>query len=417
MTLRVAVVGAGPAGLAAALLLARDGHSVQLFERFAKAGPVGSGLMLQPTGLTVLHALTLLPEILRLGSRIERLDGCDASTGRRVLDVRYDSIRGGRFGLGIHRAALFQVLHDAATREGIPIVTGFDARSLDRDGVLSSGPDRAGPFDLVVDASGARSAIRAAAVGAPRIRALHYGALWATLPFVEEGFDPRALQQRYRRASVMAGILPVGRTQPGGPPLAAFFWSCRGDALAGLRERGLDRWKAEVRAVWPALEPYLDGLSRFDQLTFAAYAHHTLARPAKRNYVAIGDAAHQTSPQLGQGVNMALLDAYALAKGLREETALPAALARYRAARRTHVRLYQAASLVLTPFYQSDGRLVPLLRDTLVPTIAKIPPAPAILANLVAGRVGDPLGHLQLDEPDWPTLAEEDPLAAGFPVS
>lgn len=46
--LDIAIAGAGPAGLAAALYLKRAGHRVTIFERFDEPKPVGSGLILQP---------------------------------------------------------------------------------------------------------------------------------------------------------------------------------------------------------------------------------------------------------------------------------------------------------------------------------------------------------------------------------
>jgi salicylate hydroxylase len=59
MRLRIAICGCGPAGLAAALLLHRGGHHVVILERFERAKPLGSGLIVQPTGLVVLHELGL----------------------------------------------------------------------------------------------------------------------------------------------------------------------------------------------------------------------------------------------------------------------------------------------------------------------------------------------------------------------
>ena len=53
--------------------------------------------------------------------------------------------------------------------------------------------------------------------------------------------------------------------------------------------------------------------------------------------------------------------------------------------------LYQALSLTLTPFYQSDSRWLPVLRDILVPIATTVPPLPQFLAALVAGRLLDPL--------------------------
>lgn len=187
----IAIAGAGPAGLAMALYLRRTGHRVTIFERFEEPKPVGSGLILQPTGLTVLADLGLLDDIMALGSRIDRLHGADASTGRTVLDVRYDAQHGGRFGLAVHRAALFGVLFRAARRETIAIETGVEIETLDtgdRATLVRGNGRRAGPFDLVVDASGSRSKLRQCAGNAGAPRPLTYGAFWASLGWRGEGF-------------------------------------------------------------------------------------------------------------------------------------------------------------------------------------------------------------------------------------
>lgn len=63
----IAITGCGPAGLSAALLLHDAGYTVKLFEQFEQPGPVGSGLMLQPTGLAVLQQLGLRDRCERLG--------------------------------------------------------------------------------------------------------------------------------------------------------------------------------------------------------------------------------------------------------------------------------------------------------------------------------------------------------------
>ena len=93
---------------------------------------------------------------------------------------------------------------------------------------------------------------------------------------------------------------------------------------------------------------------------------------------------------------MALLDARALTMALRRNELVADALADYARLRRWHVRLYQAASLTLTPFYQSESRWLPMLRDILVPIATTVPPLPQFLAALVAGRVLDPLQGLEL---------------------
>ena len=406
--LDIAIAGAGPAGLAAALYLHRAGHRVTLFERFEAPSPVGSGLILQPTGLTVLADLGLLPAILALGARIDRLYGADAETGRPVLDVRYAAQKKGRFGLAVHRAALFGVLHRAAVAEGIAVVTGTEVHGMEASSAKATltGKDGAaiGRFDLVVDASGSRSRLRQHADAAVEPRPLAYGAFWASLGWRDQGFDRHALLQRYRHASVMIGVLPIGRPEEGAEDMAAFFWSLKPEAAGAVREQGIDAWKERVVSLWPECAQFTSQIDGFDQLSLARYGHHTLAMPAGRRLAIIGDAAHSTSPQLGQGANMALLDAAALAHGLATRNSIDAALAAYAAARRWHMRLFQWLSYVFTPFYQSDSTVLPFLRDRLVPAVAKIPPAPQFLASMVAGTVIDPFRRLGLTEADWREL-------------
>jgi salicylate hydroxylase len=131
------------------LLLHRDGHRVRLFERFESARPVGSGLLLQPTGLAVLKELGLFEPLRARGARITRLHGISAA-GRTALDVRYQAMGPDWCALGVHRAALFAVLHSAVQAAGISVECGT---TIDADDARLSG------FDLVVDALGANSAL------------------------------------------------------------------------------------------------------------------------------------------------------------------------------------------------------------------------------------------------------------------
>lgn len=157
-------------------------------------------------------------------------------------------------------------------------------------------------------------------------------------------------------------------------------------------------------ALWPACAPLLDQIEDAQQLTFARYAHRTLPRPVESALIHLGDAWHSASPQLGQGANMALLDAWALARGLARNEAVDAALAETVASRRRHVRLYQALTWLFTPVYQSDSRALPFLRDRLAGPLSKLWPATAIQAAMVSGLIGDPLAKLDLGRPIAGTL-------------
>jgi salicylate hydroxylase len=398
-TLSIGIAGAGIGGLSAAAFLARAGHRVTVFDQFAAPRPVGAGLILQETGLTVLGALGLRAGAEALGAPLRRLHGVSVDNRRTVLDVRYAALRAGLTGLGIQRPALFDLVFGAARVAGAALVAHTAIAAADtQNGTLTdmSGAVH-GPFDLIVDALGVRSPLANDPAGNPA-RELVYGALWATLPWPRGSvFAADELAQRYAGAYRMAGVMPSGRLAPDGPAMLTYFWSIRARDEAAWRAAPLADWKASARDLWPDTGALLDGLTHHEQFTFARYRHRTHRPVTEGRLVHIGDSWHAASPQLGQGANMALLDAYALSHAILHASDMAAALAEYVRMRIFHVRLFQAMSWLFTPVYQSDGRLLPFLRDWLAAPLSRLWPAPPLLAAMVSGALGAPLQRLGLD--------------------
>jgi salicylate hydroxylase len=336
-------------------------------------------LILQPVGLHVLDVIGAGVRIRELGAPIRRLYGKTVPSQRVVLDVRYDALGADApTGVAVHRGALFQVLFDAALEAGVEIDAG-------REIVAADVPRLQSQFDLVIDALGMRSPL-----SKPPKQNLPFGALWASLDWVGP-FDETALEQRYEAARKMVGVLPIGRLPGAANKQAAFFWSLKHTDYAAWRVAPLEAWKDHVRALWPETAPLLTQISAHEQMVFAAYAHRTMRAPVSGRVAHVGDSWHCTSPQLGQGANMALLDALALRVALERQSDLDAALAEYARLRLWHIRLYQAASWMFTPAYQSDSAGLAFLRDQIMAPISRTWPAPAILAGLVAGQLGSPL--------------------------
>jgi 2-polyprenyl-6-methoxyphenol hydroxylase-like FAD-dependent oxidoreductase len=429
MPLRIAIIGCGTAGQAAAIFLARAGHDITIFERAPTLSPIGAGLLLQPTGLSILHALGLLPQALEAGTRIHSLKG-HTSRGRTILDLNYsdlvqpqsDDSRASTytnlFGLGIHRGTLFSILQNAVIASGaqvlcdheiIYISVGRTQHLKDQTPLPPSAPVQCfaidstshyhGPFDLAIIADGSKSSLRNNCRHLRRNRTYPWGALW----FVADDPDGQygdTLSQVYRGTSRMIGFLPSGRG-PSGARTVSMFWSVR---CSRARPASLDAWKSQVREVTNQADPILEQIHSLDQLIFVAY-HDVILRHCHESGVAyIGDAAHAMSPQLGQGANLALLDAAALTESLATAPSLPEALARYSHLRHRSTRFYQFASRWLTPIFQSGWEWLTPARDLLMGPMCG---QPTLRRQMLKTLVGVKTGLLHSDPiPPLPSTTE-----------
>ncbi|MFO1493992.1 MAG: NAD(P)/FAD-dependent oxidoreductase [Lysobacterales bacterium] len=397
-SLAIAIVGYGTAGQALGIALGRAGHSIDIYEQAAQPGPVGAGFLLQPTGMAALWQLGLLEAAWGLGARIERLYG-ENPAGRVVMDMRYADLGAHYCGLGMQRGALFQLLH-AAQPAGVRIHAGRRIEQVDsaRGYLVDAGGRREGPFDLVVAADGAASALRPL-LGRTRLdRPYPWGALWCLLPLGAWPW-PQELRQRYRLARQMLGLLPVG-TRPDDPqPRMSFFWSLHGDAFESWATQPLAAWHAELSALWPAITPHLGGLSSHAVLARARYRDVLLDLPWHRDrLVLLGDAAHAMSPQLGQGVNMALLDALTLAETLETPGTLAERLDAYARQRTEHIRAYRSFSRWLTPLFQSEADALARLRDLCFAPLSRLPGGRAQSLAILTGTRSGWFGRWPLPE-------------------
>ncbi len=376
--LSIAVVGAGTAGLASAILLARLGFRVRVLERVANLQPVGAGVLLQPSGLAALRELGLLAECTGLGAPVGRLYGTTACDGRVILDTRYDDWRVGTFGLGIHRAVLMTSLLDAAKQAGVRIETGvaisrFSQSAHSVELFVSDGRGGEQPYGeccALILADGVRSTLRGQMRVKQRVQPYPWGALWNIQP-TPAGMQTTDLRQWYRGCREMFGVMPTGSTHlQRDQRLSSLFWSLPTAQFAAWREAGLDAWKKRVMQLTDGVaEPFLQAIESPAQLSFAAYADVRMQRWYDGRVLAIGDCAHAMSPQLGQGANMALVDAAALARALRPQRAAEVidwerVFGGYTALRRQHLGYYRQASRLLTPLFQSNSRVLALLRDS-----------------------------------------------------
>lgn len=385
---RIAVIGCGPGGMASALFLKRSGFEVVLFDQFAEPRPVGSGLLIQPSGQTILAALGLLDETKLCAAPVTGLFGIDTASGKRALDMEYRHLGPDVAALGIHRASLFDILFGAVQAADIRVQKACVLRSALPDEravrLVFEDSSKNADFDLVINATGANSPLQSGAV-----HTLPFAAFWTTVdlpPDVHIG--THRLDQRYYRASKMVGIMPVGLNPATGNQGAALFWSVKPEAADDVIANGINALRAQFLELWPEANDFVKQVHSFSDLTLAIYRHRTGTPFLHPRIFGVGDAWHCTSPQLGQGANMALMDAFALSKAIEGAENLASIGHVYRHAREDHVRIYQWLSYVFTPLYQSDSRMLPMVRNTAIHHFAKLPFVRGMIAKIVSGHFG-----------------------------
>jgi len=378
VTEAVAIVGAGVAGCAAAIQLAEQGVPVTLYEAVAVPQPIGAGLLLQPTGQKILGAMGLLDAMLAHGAHVEGLFG-DTPGGRKVLDMRYSDFAPQAFGLGVQRGALMGVLWQRVRELAIDWRCGQAVEHFEQDeqGVtLRMADGTTHRHAALILANGSFSRLRELMRVKQSAQVFPWGAVWTVLP-EPEGFAVRGLRQRFVAARKMIGTMPVGCNFGESQRGVNLFWSLpleQVHAWPAAGAEGLAALKREMAELLPLCEPLLAGLNDPAQLRQARYADVWMQRWNDGRVLAIGDCGHGMSPQLGQGANMALIDAHALAEEHRRDRAdWPELFARYSQSRRSHLRYYTQASRALTPLFQSHQRLGPWLRDVVFGLGGRLP--------------------------------------------
>ena len=136
-----------------------------------------------------------------------------------------------------------------------------------------------------------------------------WGCIWTTAPDSVGIGAAGLLRQRVRGTRQMMGLLPVGDGR------LTIYWSLPAAALAPDKPLDLEAMRRDpLRRSGP--RPTRDHVAQADEFSRATYRNVALPRWNDGPILFIGDAAHGTSPQLGQGANLALVDAWTLADTL-----------------------------------------------------------------------------------------------------
>lgn len=358
---RVLIAGAGIGGLSVAAALRKVGIDAELFEQAPELREVGAGVGLWSNAVASLDQLGAGNDI-RGATLAVRSMVAARPDGTALTTVRLDDL-GAEFAEACCRIAPRATLLAALARQ-VPaerVNTGDGVEAAESNGAfvhirLKSGWMQEG--DLLVGADGLHSIVRSMVVGRDRIRYSGQTCFRGLAPMPPP--NPRELREIHG-AGQRGAVCPVDARQ-------VYWWVAHNaplnEIVAPERRKAL---LLERYGGWPfglpeAIAATPDGGILQNDLVDRKSAR----RYARGRVVLVGDAAHPTTPNLGQGANMAIDDAVVLARALRDEDSLPAALARYERERIERTRLIVKRSWAFGRLFRWSSRPGVRLRETLL---------------------------------------------------
>lgn len=367
------VVGGGIGGLAAALALRQVGFQVVVFERQHELREVGAGLSLWPNAMKALGKLGLARAVEAVSGPIEY---AESRTWRGELLTQAPmgelNRRFGAPSVCVHRADLLATL-SGALEEGV-VRLGAKCMGFEQDGTgvtarFVDGREERG--DLLIGGDGIHSAVRQQVLGDDKLRYVGYTAWRAIAEFEHDALPRGTTFVAWGRGSQF-GIFPIGHGR--------VYWFATmnapegaGDAAGGRKSELAERF----RGSYPPIEAAIEATEESAILRSDIYDLEPIERWGEGRVTLLGDAAHPTTPNLGQGACLALEDAVVLAGRLKEYSDVVSALRSYEARRRDRTAAITRLSHRLGRMWQAENPLavgVSYLLARLVPVNLALKP-------------------------------------------
>lgn len=359
---KIAIIGGGIGGLAAAVALRLRGMEVAVYERSAEVREIGAGLRLTPNALKALRLLGLENEAMEVGVRIDRSTTRSWKSASVISTQDTSAARFGASALTIHRADMLDLFHQRLPDEVIhlnAVCTGIAQSAQSAVARFADGAEI--EADVIIGADGIHSAVRESLFGAD--------------------------QPQFTGCVCWRGLIPIGQfphdahgtTRWLGPHGHVVSYPVRrGELLNFVAHYDSDAWteeswtreadRSELQATYAGWNDAVLRMLDASELTYiwALYDRAPMQAWGKGRATLLGDAAHSMLPYLSQGSSMTLEDACVLALELaRTPDQSNQALRRYESARMPRTRRAQLGSRARARENHLASPLARLRRDLL----------------------------------------------------
>lgn len=327
--LKAIVIGAGMGGLATGIALRQAGYDVEMYDRVSELRPAGAGISLWSNGVKVLNRLGLGKDIAAIGGAMEQV-AYYSSSGEKLTAFSLKPLvdRVGQAPYPVARTDLQGMLLDKFGAKNVQLQSKCVAIEQDDQSVTAifeNGHKATG--DVLVAADGTHSTIRPYVIGQPIERQYVGYVNWNGLVPASEDLAPKNSWDVYVGEHKRASMMPVGGDR------FYFFFDVplpKGTAAGDHREdlsNYFQGWPDAVRRLIDRLDPTKTNRVEIHDI-------EPLQTLVRGRVALLGDAAHSTAPDLGQGGCQAMEDALVLANFLQTTNlSVEDALQRYEAAR------------------------------------------------------------------------------------
>lgn len=335
--MEIAIIGAGMGGLTTGIALKKFGHHVTIYEQAEQILPIGAAISLWSNGVKCLNYLGLTEQIAQLGGQMDNLAYVDGLTGDVMTQFSlYPLIEEvGQRPYPVSRSELQNMLMDEFGRENIHL--GKRMVSLYDDGqkvTVQFADDSEIQSDLLVGADGTHSITRAYVLGQQVERRYAGYVNWNGLVDIATDLAPADQWTTFVGEGKRASLMPVADNR--------FYFFFDVPLPVGL-ENNRAEYKTLLKGYFQEWCPQVQNLiDRIDEQRTNRVEIHDIEPFAdfyKGNVVIVGDAAHSTTPDIGQGGCQAMEDAIYLARSLQINTlGINDALKRYQEKRNERTR-------------------------------------------------------------------------------